>query len=139
MTLDEYIEKYEEKTKEKFKPHTEFKLFFLPSRGFCEYKVDSEKGLVMIYQLCGDGKFWRDFGNLLARLCHCRHLGTICSRSNIKAYIRFWGYRIVQEELLPAGLIRYHLREKQTGKPALCSPSWVDETGKVSYFVTWEV
>ena len=35
-TLDEYIKKYEQKTKDKFKPKEGFKLFYLPSRGFCE-------------------------------------------------------------------------------------------------------
>lgn len=140
MTMDAWIKKYEKRTNEKFEPHPGFKLFYLPDRGFCEYKIDADKGLVMIYQLSGDGKFWRDYGLLLAQLTGCHHLGTICARDNIKAYIRFWGYTIDHEEHLPDGLIRYHCKQKDTGKPALCSPSWTDSaTGKESYYITWAI
>lgn len=140
MTLEKYIEKYEQRTGEKFEPKQGFKLFYLPDRGFCEYRVNTDDDIVMIYQLSGDGKFWRDFGLLLAQLTHCSHLGTICSRDNIKAYIRFWGYEIDREEPLPDGLVRYHCKQKNNNKPGLCSPAWTDkETGKVSYFITWEV
>lgn len=140
MLLEEYIAKYEKRTGEKFEPKIGFKLFYLPARGFCEYKIDTDKNMVMIYQLCGDGKFWRDYGLLLAQMTGCRYLGTICSRDNIKAYIRFWGYMIDFEEVLDGGLIRYHCKEKNTGKTGLCSPAWTEkENGKVSYFVTWEV
>ena len=59
MLLEEYIAKYEKRTGEKFEPKIGFKLFYLPARGFCEYKIDTDKNMVMIYQLCGDGKFWR--------------------------------------------------------------------------------
>jgi len=138
MLLDDYIQKYEKSTNEKFKPHPGFKLFYLPDRGFCEYHIDSTNDIVMIYQLSGDGKFWRDYGILLAQLTNCHHLGTICSRNNIKAYIRFWGYRIDYEEQLPDGLLRYHCKQKETGNSGLCSPAWTD-CGKVSYYVTWEV
>lgn len=137
MKLDEWIKKYEKKTNEKFEPHPGFKLFFLPERGFCEIKVDSEKKIVMIYQLCGDGKFWRDYGLLLAELTGCKHLGTICSRDNIKAYIRFWGYVVQKEEILEDGLKRYHCIEKNSGKKGLASPAWTDkETNKTSYYIT---
>lgn len=136
MTLEDYIKQYEVRTKEKFVPHPGFKLFYLPDRGFCEYRVTED--LVMIYQLSGDGRFWRDYGLLLAQLTHCSHLGTICVRDNIKAYIRFWGYVVDREEELPNGLVRYHCKHKETGKAGLCSPAWED-SGKVSYYVTWDV
>ena len=136
MKLDEWVKLYENKTKEKFEPHPGFKLFYLPDRGFCEYRVTED--MVMIYQLSGDGKFWRDYGLLLAELTKCKKLGTICIRDNIKAYIRFWGYTIDKEEVLPDGLVRYHCKHKDTGKPGLCSPAWEDNN-KVSYYVTWDL
>ena len=140
MTLNEYIEKYEKRTGEKFEPKNGFKLFYLADRGFCEYKIDTDKDMVMIYQLCGDGKFWRDYGLLLAELTGCKHLGTICSRDNIKAYIRFWGYVVQKEEILEDGLKRYHCIEKNSGKKGLVSPAWTDkETNKTSYYITWGV
>lgn len=137
-TLNDWIKKYEDKTKEKFESKKGFKLFYLPERGFCEYRVEND--MVMIYQLSGDGKFWRDFGLLLAQLTGCRHMGTICVRNNIKAYIRFWGYEIEQKERLPEGLVKYHCRQKETGKTAVCSPAWTDnEKNLQAYFITWEV
>jgi hypothetical protein len=36
MTLDEWIEKYNSKTPEKFERDTRYELFFNPDRGFCE-------------------------------------------------------------------------------------------------------
>jgi len=139
-TLDAWIKIYEKRTRENFEPKKDFKLIFLPDRGFCEYSVDIQKRMVMIYQLCGDGKFWRDIALVMADLYGCNYIGTICSRDNIKAYIRFWGYCIDYEEQLPEGLSRYHCKQKTTQKPALCSPAWIDKvTGKVSYYVTWEV
>ena len=139
MKLDEWIELYEKKTKEKFKPHSGFKLFYLPDRGFCEYKIDTDADMVMVYQLSGDGKFWHDFAMLLAELTHCHHVGTFCIRDNIKAYIRFWGYEIEKEELLSDGLCRYHCKHKITGKAGLASPAWTKEDGTVSYFITRDI
>ena len=67
-TLDEYIKKYEQKTKDKFKPKEGFKLFYLPSRGFCEIGTTKDNSMLMIYQMSGDGRFWRDFATVFAQM-----------------------------------------------------------------------
>lgn len=138
MTLNGYIKKYEKRTKEKFEPKHGFKLFYLPDRGFCEYKITDD--MVMIYQLCGDGKFWRDYGVLLAQLTGRKVIGTICIYKNIKAYIRFWGFKIVGSKNLADGLMKYYVEQKGTGKCGVCSPAWTDREKNIqAYFVTWEV
>lgn len=139
MKFEEYVSHYENKTKEKFVPREGFKLFYLPDRGFCEYKIDSDKDMVMVYQLSGDAKFWHDMAIMLADMTNCHVIGTFCIRDNIKAYIRFWGYRIESEETLPDGLCRYHCKHKETGKAGLASPAWTNEKGITSYFITHEV
>ena len=137
MQLNEWIKKYEDSTGEKFKPHPQFRLFFLPERGFCEYHSDGN--LLMIYQLCGDGKFWYDYATLLALLTSCKNIGTICIRKNVKAYIRFWGYKITSIDNLDGGLHRYHCINKY-GKKSLLSPAWTDKEKTIqAYYVTWEV
>ena len=141
-TLEEYIKKYEEKTRDKFKPKDGFKLFYLPDRGFCEIGVttvfDKQK-MMIIYQLCGDGKFWRDFALLLAQTLKIDKLGSICIRKNIKAYIRFWGFKITKKEPLNDGSFIYYAQNTE-GKTARLSPIHIhDDTSRISYLVTWEV
>lgn len=136
MTLDEYIALYERKTGDKFIPHPNFKLVYLPDRGFCEFKKDDETKMMMIYQLCGDGKFWRDMCEGLTRLLGWEHCGSICIRP-IKPYIRFWGYEVVKERELAPGEIQYICRDKQ-GRDAQCTPAWRDDKGEwAAYYITW--
>lgn len=137
MKLDEWIELYEKKTKEKFEPHAGFKLFYLPDRGFCEIKVDSEKKIVMIYQACGDGKFWRDYGLLLADLTGCIVLGTICCRKNVRAFIKLFGFSVKKEIDLDNQVKRYICVDKFNKKRLLVSPVITDK--KTIYYITMEV
>lgn len=138
-TLDEYIKKYEQKTKDKFKPKEGFKLFYLPSRGFCEIGTTQDNSMLMIYQMCGDGKFWRDFATVFAQMLEIKKLGTICIRENIKAYIRFWGYKITKKEPLNDGSFIYYAENKE-GKKARVSPVYLyDDITRISYYVTWDI
>jgi predicted PolB exonuclease-like 3'-5' exonuclease len=138
-TLDEYIKKYEQKTKDKFKPKEGFKLFYLPSRGFCELSTTKNNSMLMIYQMAGDGKFWRDFATVLAQMLGIKKLGTICIRENIKAYIRFWGYKITKKEPLNDGSFIYYAENKE-GKKARVSPVHMhDDITRISYYVTWDI
>lgn len=142
--LEEYIKRYEAKTKDTFRPMEGFKLFFLPERGFCEIRVcEKAKGddvrMVQIYQLCGDGRFWRDFANLLAQSLGISHAGSICIRQNIKAYMRFWGFKITKKEPLNDGSFIYYGKNSE-GKLCRLSPICIHEDKKrISYLVTWEV
>ena len=137
MNFQGWITKYEQKTREKFEPKNGFRLFFLPERGFCEIRADADKQMILVWQLCGDGHFWKDYAELLAQMMGYHNMGTVCIRGNIEAYIRLWGFSVEQKEVLPDGNFRFHCVNKD-GKKGLVSPAWT-ENGKVSYFITWEV
>lgn len=141
-TLEDYIKKYEEKTKDKFKPKEGFKLFYLPDRGFCEIgviTVFNKQQMLVIHQLGGDGKFWRDYATLIAQSLNIKKIGSICIRKNVEAYIRFWGFKITKKEPLDDGSFIYYAKNKE-GKTARLAPIHIhDDTSRVSYFVTWEV
>ena len=95
-TLNYWIEKYERKTGEQFKVPKGFRLFFLPARGFAQFKVDQQGKMLVVYQLCGDANFWRDLGEIICWQNDLRYISTICTRS-IKPYIRLFGWSIISE------------------------------------------
>lgn len=136
-TLNEWIAFYEEKTGEKFKPHPSFKLLYFPKRGFCEISLEPKTKMVIAYQLCGDGHFWKDLLDSFTKLLGFTHGGAICVRS-IVPYIRYWGFRIDQTIRLPNGQNQYFCINRY-GEKARCSPAWLKEGGEYAYFVTWEV
>lgn len=138
-TLEEYIARYEKKTGETFTPKAGFKLFYLPDRGFCEIAVAGHIEMVQAYQMCGDGRFWRDYITLLAQSLNIKMAGTFCIRTNVKAYARFFGYKITKKEPLPDGSFIY-LAEDERGSHARLSPVHMhDDPNKITYLVTWEV
>lgn len=136
MTLQEWIEKYNKKAPEPFKRNERFDLFFLPDKGFCEVGMTDD--MVIIYQLCGDARFWRDKVSDMARKIGAKMCGTWCVRKEILAYIRLFGYKITHTEDLPDGLKRYHAIHKDTGKEGLVSPAFRFEGGEQAYFITWQ-
>lgn len=136
MTLNKYIDLYNKKSGEKFVPHPGFKLFYLPERGFCQIHI--EKAMVIVRQVCGDGRFWYDFSELMANMCGCKAVGTFYGRRNVLAYIRLWGYQIEYTEEIISGLKRYHCI-KNDGTWALVSPYSKREDGTIIYMATKEV
>lgn len=137
-TLDEWITLYEQKTGKPFERMPGFQMFYFPERGFCEIAADTEHKIVIAYQLCGDGKFWRRFIEGIAQTLRYPCCGTFCVR-HIKPYIRFWGAKIDRVELTDDGLERYHCTAGH-GVKLTCSPAWRDdETGELTYSMTWEV
>lgn len=136
MTLQEWIERYNKKTPEPFKRDERFELFYLPDKGFCEVGQDGD--MVIIHQLCGDARFWKDKVSEMARKIGAKTCGTWCIRKEIKAYIRLFEYRIIEEELLPDGLRRYLCEHKDNGKEGLVSPAFRFKSGEQAYFITWE-
>ncbi len=135
-TLDEWIALYEKKTGSKFERMPVCKLVYFPDRGFAEFAAS--KNMIIIHQLCGDAKFWKQVGEVLAMEHGLNHLGTWCIR-DIEPYIKFFNAEIENIEELDDGLKRYHCRFKGTGKPALCSPHFKTENGNIGYMVTWEI
>lgn len=136
-TLDEWISYYNRKTPEKFERDTRFELFFSPDKGFCE--VGQLGKFLIINQLAGDGRYWKEKVSAAARAAGIRVCGTWCIRRNIRAYIRLFGYKVEWTEDL-GGLKRYHCKDAD-GRKGLCSPAFrYDDKDKTqAYFITWEV
>lgn len=137
MTIDEWIALYEKKTDSTFKPHPNFKLLFFPETGFCEVAFEPKTEMVMAYQLCGDGRFWKRVLDSLAMVAGFKHCGAICIR-HVKPYIRLFGFHITREEKLADDTFIYYCEDTQ-GNHARLAPAWKNEDGTYSYYVTWEV
>ena len=135
MTFDEWVDKYNSKTPEPFKRDERFVLYYLPDKGFCE--VGQTDKMVIINQLCGDARFWKEKVSDMARKVGAEQCGTWCIRQQVKAYIRLFGYKIVKTEDTAEGLPRYYGIDKD-GKTGLMSPAFRYEGGEQAYFVTWE-
>lgn len=136
MTFDKWKALYEKKTRNKFKFHPSFQFLFFSERGFCEVALEPHTQMVMAYQLCGDGRFWKHVIDSIAIMAGYEHGGAICIR-HIKPYIRFFGFHIVKEEQTSDGVPIYYC-ENAEGEKARCAPAWKDVDG-YAYYVTWEV
>ena len=139
MTLDEWIALYNRKNpQDSFQPTEGYTFFFVPDKGFCE--VLFLKNMVVIGQLAGDARFFKEKVEEAARELGIKEGGTICIRKEILAYIRLFGYRVARTEHLPDGTKRYHGIHRKTGKWARYSPGFTyDKTGELAYLVTWEI
>ena len=139
MTLSEWIDFYDKKNPEDpFSPTPGYDFYFLEDKGFCEVRFT--ENMAIIAQVTGDGRFFRDKVEEVARKLGIKEGGTTCIRKEIRAYIRLFGYRIEREERLPDGEIRYYARHKKTGKWFRASPAWrYKKSGELAYYVTWEI
>ena len=136
-TFEEWCAIYKKKTGKEFKRAESFKLFFFPEKGFCEIGI--LKDMVVAYQLCGEGWFWRRVIEVLAISLNMNHCGAICIR-HIKPYIRFWGGKIERTEQTEDGKHEIYYCVDEHGTHMRCAPAWVDnDTGEVAYYMTWEV
>lgn len=137
-TLEEWIARYNKKTGDSFIPDRRYKLFYFADRGFCEIRIDCEKEMVVVYQLCGDIYFWRHVIEFLCQVLGYHICATYCIRP-IKAYLRLLDVQIQDKEYTPIG-IRYYCREKYTGQWLMASPSTIISLGGIQeYYITWEV
>ena len=133
-TLGEWIEFYNKKAPEKFKRDERFTLFYLPDKGFCELFA-SEK-IVLMWQVCGDGRFWKKFAEDVARKFNLKVCATLCTRREVKAWIRSFGFKIDKVEDKD-GFKRYHSTDKG-GNWGLMTEV-VSKSGNHEYWVTWGV
>ena len=100
MTFSEWAAFYDKKNPEDpFSPTPGYDLYFVEAKGFCE--VQFRETMAIIGQLAGDGRFFRDKVEEVARKLGIKEGGTICIRKEIRACIRLFGYRIEREEKLP--------------------------------------
>ena len=136
-TLEEWINFYEQKSKVKYEPPDKRVVrYFFSDRGFAEIGITDK--MVIVHQLCGDAKFWKQIAEALAMEHGLKHLGTWCIRK-IEPYIKFFGVEIEEVEDLGDGLKRYHGKFKDTGKSAIFTPNFKAKNGNVGYLVTWEI
>ena len=123
-TLEEWINFYENKSKEEFEVPNGFIFNWLPTRGFSLMKPDPEGGMLIIYATCGDGKFWRDVGEMLA-----------LNNGLTKPYIRFWGWKIVRQTEVD-GQKRFFCKDNLGRNVVITHKCICDDTHLPCYYVT---
>lgn len=133
-TLEEWIRIYEKKTSEKFNPKSDRQLVFDSEKGFCQLKIS--EGKLFVYQVCGDGKHWRNFSEYVARNLGIKACVTYCVRKNIRAFIRLLGYHITKTKE-KNNLKCFHTEDLDGNKAMLFE--YVLENGRQGYEIFWEV
>lgn len=133
-TFEEWVETYNKKVTGGFKRDIRFALFYLPDKGFCEITADDN--MIIVGQTSGDGHFWRNFAEKLARKMGKKVCGTICARKESRAYIRLFGFKVDKQDE-ENGLKRYYC----TGKNGewFVMTEFLCENGNKHCYVTWEV
>lgn len=136
-TLEEWIEIYEKKTNLKYEePDPRTIRFYFPDRGFAEIGV--AKDMVVIGQTSGDGIFWKQVAEVLARTRGIKQLGTWLVREP-EPYLKLFGVEIEKVEEKEKGMKRYFGKFKDTDKKALITPQGIMKNGHIRYVVTWEI
>lgn len=134
-TLEDWCKLYTEKTGDEVDIPEGFQIYYLPHRGFSLMKADFEGGILMVYHLCGDIKFWYDVAELLCQQNpQLRCISTICTR-NIDAYCRLWHWEIVKKEEIN-GEKRYVCKDDLGRKVIITHCGYIRDTRKSKYFVT---
>lgn len=128
--MNKWIERYNKKIPEGFKRDERFALFYLPEKGFAEI-ADTGK-MVVVNQVSGELKFWRNVAEKIARRRGRSHICTFCSRS-ILPYLRLAGVKINKTVATEFGTA-YFFEDKNTGQKGQAKPA-----NDGSYFIVWEV
>ena len=136
MTKDEWIAYYNKKTPEPFQPDERMEFFFHPDKGFCEVGM-SEKS-VFIGQLAGDGRWWKDQVDNMARIMGRRRGTCFFCRRSVPAYLRLFGYHVEGTEKT-GEYTRYVCAHKDSGKYLTASPTGHFFHGIQLYYMEWEV
>lgn len=130
-SLEEWIQRYEEKTGDEFMLPAGFQLWWLPNRGFAQMRLYED--LVIVYQLCGDIHFWYDIACLIAMMNGAKAVSTI-STVSIRPYLRLLHFKVKQTEE-KEGKYRF-LCEDMYGRKVVATYRSTDDTGADTYFVT---
>lgn len=131
--LTEWVRIYEEKTGDTAALPKGFRLFYLAERGFAMLMADPESRIMFVWQVCGDGKFWRDFAELQCAAADLDYICTICTRE-ILPYIRGFGWKIVRQEERD-GKRRFSCRDS-VGRKVLITHMCLKDDGRPQYYVT---
>lgn len=97
LSLASWVEIYEKKTGERADFPEGYRLFYLAERGFALMKPCPEDKMMIIYEVCGDAKFFRDLAEIYACSMGLEYISTICTR-HIKPYIRAFGWKILEQQ-----------------------------------------
>lgn len=133
-TLEQWIERYNKKIPEGFKRDERFTLFYLPDKGFCELTATDK--IVVIGQVSGDGRFWKEFADNVARHLGLKVCGCYCWRDSTHSWARLFGFKVDKVDECD-GLKRYYGTGKDGGWGLMTEA--IFEDGKIHCFVTWEV
>ena len=132
-SLKQWIDIYEKKTNDKVELPTGFRLFYLPARGFMMVRPLVADGILYIYQVCGDGKFWHDHAELMARALGFPCLATICNR-NIETYLRNFEFDVLVKQDINSE--KRFLCQDNVGRKVLATYKGKDNNGNDEYWVT---
>jgi len=136
-TLDEWVEFYKKKTGDDVDIPSGFSVYYLPNRGFCLYAIDIYNDCVVIYHCCGDGKFWRDLGHIMAIQHGLGKVKTLVTRNPI-AYMRSMGFKILKNEIINDKHTLYGEDEHGRNLTMIYECNH-NKTGKPVYSTTMEV
>lgn len=95
-TRKEWVNWYEKKTGDTFEVPEGYTLNYHERRGIMTFMADLNAKMLVIGIVVGDGRFWHDVAEMIAKMNGLRCVATICTR-NVEAYIRFWQYKIVKQ------------------------------------------
>ena len=133
-TPQEWVQWYEDKTGDLFTLPSGYTVNYHERRGIMTFKADFDTRMLIVLYVIGDGRFWHDVAELVAKQNGLRYVATICTR-NVDAYIRFWDYKVVQEWKNEDGQRRF-LTIDPFGRYATLTYRGVDErTHKDTYWV----
>jgi hypothetical protein len=130
-TLEEWVEKYETERDDPMVCPKGFDMYWLPERGFAQYKfVD---GILVVYQICGDIQFWFDLAKLICLAKGGHAVSTVCILP-ILPYLRLLKFKIVKKEERD-GHFRFWCKD-EAGRKVIATYKGTDEEGTDSYYVT---
>lgn len=131
LSLKDWVDRYEEKTGDEFMLPPGFQMWWLPHRGFAQYKYSN--GVFIVYQLCGDIAFWYDIACLMCFQNGGKAVSTICTVP-ILPYLRLLKFHI-KEVKEKNGRKRYICADRY-GRKVVATYRSTDENSEDSYFVT---
>lgn len=133
-SLQEWVKIYEEKTGDRAELPYGYRLLYLAERGFASMKPDIEGKMMIVYQVCGDGKFFRDYAELTAAAMGLDCVATICTRA-IRPYIRSFGWQILSEQCIK-DQHRFVCQDSIGRKIVITHKDINEKTGEPEYWVT---
>lgn len=133
-SLKEWVDLYERKTKDKAEVLEGYRLFYLAERGFCTTKPDLEGKMLMIYQICGDLKFWLDYAELQAAAMQLDCVASVLVR-HVEPYIRDFGWEILEREDVD-GHYRYWCQDNIGRLAIITHKGYNEKTNTTEYWVT---